>query len=71
MMQKTMIAKYPGKCAISGARINPGDDIVYDTVTRKTWINEPGDCRVRTVADHGRYISESYRHPRFYIPKRI
>lgn len=42
-MQKTMIAKYPGRCAVSGVRINPGDEIVFDTVSRKAWIAEPGD----------------------------
>jgi hypothetical protein len=41
-----MIAKYNGRCALSGAPIYRGDDIVYDTVTRKTWLAEPGDCGV-------------------------
>lgn len=49
-MQKVMTAKYPGKCAISGARINPGDEITFDTITRKAWFTEPGDCQV--VADN-------------------
>lgn len=26
---KTMIARYPGKCSRTGARINPGDTIVF------------------------------------------
>lgn len=26
---KTMIARYPGKCSRTGARINPGDTIVW------------------------------------------
>jgi hypothetical protein len=70
MMHKTMLAKYPGKCAISGARINPGDDIVYDTVSRKAWLNEPGDCKVRTMPDHGRYISDVYRFSSGHIAYR-
>lgn len=45
-MQKAMTAKFPGKCVISGARINKGDHIVFDTVTRKTWFSEPGDCQI-------------------------
>ena len=45
-MQKSITAKFPGKCAISGARINKGDHIVFDTVTRKAWFSEPGDCQI-------------------------
>ena len=33
-MLKTMRAKYPGKCSLSGARINPGDFIIYNTETK-------------------------------------
>ena len=33
-MLKKMRAKYPGKCSLSGARINPGDFIIYNTDTR-------------------------------------
>lgn len=51
-MHKTMIAKYRGVCAISGAPIRPGDDIVYDTVTKKTWIVEPGDCQISMESDY-------------------
>ena len=46
-MIKTMLAKYRGICAISGAPIYPGDEIKYDTVTRKAWLTEHDDCRVR------------------------
>jgi hypothetical protein len=45
-MQKVMTAKYRGKCSISGAPINPGDQITFDTVTRKAWFTEPGDCQI-------------------------
>lgn len=42
-MIKTMFAKFPGTCSVSGTSINPGDSIKYDTVTRKVWLHEPGD----------------------------
>ena len=42
-MIKTMNARYPGRDAITGARINPGDEIQFDTITRRAWIAEPGD----------------------------
>jgi hypothetical protein len=66
-MHKTMIAKYRGVCAISGVPINPGDDIVYDTATRRVWLSEPGDFDVeigeylpsRSVNKPG-YISDVY-----------
>ena len=35
MTIKTMIAKYAGRCARTGAPIRPGDEIQYDTATRK------------------------------------
>lgn len=42
-MIKTMIAKHKGRDARTGAPIYPGDEIKFDTVTRKAWLNEPGD----------------------------
>jgi len=59
MTIKSMRAKYPGRCAQSGARINPGDDIKFDTVTRRAWLEEPGDTRV-IFNDGGTF----YRNPR-------
>jgi hypothetical protein len=53
-MLKTMLAKYPGRCAVSGARINPGDEITFDTVSRKAWFTEPGDCQVEAAPVYGR-----------------
>jgi len=47
-MQKVMLAKYRGRCALSGVVINVGDEITYDTTTKKAWLAEPGDCRVDT-----------------------
>jgi hypothetical protein len=54
-MLKTMRAKYRGRCSITGAAINPGDDIVFDTVSRKAWFSEPGDCQVQAAA--GPYLA--------------
>jgi len=62
MTVKTMRAKYPGRCAVSGARINPGDDIQYDTTTRRAWLHEPGDSRVIFYGDNG--PKTFYRNPR-------
>lgn len=42
-MIKTMTARYPGRDAITGARIRPGDQIQYDTATKRAWLSEPGD----------------------------
>lgn len=42
-MIKTMNARYPGTDAITGRRFNVGDEIRYDTATRKAWVHEPGD----------------------------
>ena len=42
-MIKTMQARYAGFDSRTGARINPGDEIQFDTVTRRAWIAEPGD----------------------------
>ena len=64
-MQKSMIAKYPGKCFISGARINKGDHIVFDTVTRKTWFSEPGDCQI--VDDESNYLAIKTRTNPNYV----
>jgi hypothetical protein len=69
-MIKTMQARYPGRDAITGARINPGDEIQFDTITRKAWIAEPGDM-ARPFASNGAitFYGENgantfYRNPR-------
>ena len=51
-MIKTMRAKYAGRCARTGAPIRPGDEIAYDTATRRAWI---------TDEDDGRYISDVFQ----------
>ena len=55
-MHKTMLAKYRGRCALSGAAIYPGDQITYDTATKKAFLCEPGDCSVT-----GAYLGQKKR----------
>ena len=42
-MIKTMQARYAGVDSRTGASIRPGDQIQYDTNTRRAWLAEPGD----------------------------
>lgn len=42
-MQTKMIAKYAGKDAYTGAPIRAGDEIIFDTVTRKAWHTDDDD----------------------------
>ena len=42
-MIKTMQARYAGFDSRTGASIRPGDQIQYDTATRRAWLSEPGD----------------------------
>ena len=37
-MRKLMTARYPGQCATTGRPIAPGDRILYDTKTRRTYL---------------------------------
>ena len=43
IMIKTMQARYAGFDSRTGASIRPGDEIQYDTSTRRAWLAEPGD----------------------------
>jgi len=61
-MQKRMIAKYRGRCSISGATINPGDEITYDTITRKAWFVEPGDFGEETPPVYARVNPNNISH---------
>ena len=45
-MIKTMKAKYKGVCCKTGAPINVGDIVVYDTVSRKVWLTVDDDRMV-------------------------
>lgn len=57
-MIKTMTAKFRGRDAHTGAPIYPGDQIKYDTATRRAWLDEPGDCK--TYDPYTRYQSNIY-----------
>ena len=46
-MLKNMLAKYPGRCARTGQRINKGDEIVYDTATRQAWLDDEDEDSYR------------------------
>jgi len=37
-MERIMKARYKGICCKTGAIINVGDIVVYDTVSRKVWL---------------------------------
>ena len=53
-MIKTMNARYAGFDSRTGASIRPGDQIQYDTSTRRAWLAEPGDLGdgQQDVIDH-------------------
>ena len=42
-MIKTMNARYAGFDSRTGASIRPGDQIQYDTSTRRAWLADLGD----------------------------
>ena len=42
-MRKPMQARYPGHCAATGRQIAPGDRILYDTRTRRAYLDQPPD----------------------------
>ena len=42
-MIKTMNARYAGFDSRTGASIRPGNQIQYDTATKRAWLAEPGD----------------------------
>ena len=42
-MRKPMQARYAGHCASTGRPIAPGDRIIYDTKTRRAYLDEPPD----------------------------
>ena len=45
MTIKIMLAKYKGIDAKTGGPIRPGDEIAYDTDTRRAWITDEDDYR--------------------------
>jgi len=57
-MQTKMIAKYAGKDARTGAPIRAGDEIIFDTVTRKAWHTDEDDDRLSfTTPMRSDYVS--------------
>jgi len=52
MTIKTMVARYPGRCSQSGARINPGDTILYDTATKRAML-QPDSDTITFIGEHG------------------
>ena len=56
-MIKIMLAKYKGTCSRTGAAIRPGDEIAYDTDTRRAWITDEDDMPRRAST----YISDVFQ----------
>jgi hypothetical protein len=60
-MQKRMKAKFNGVDSRTGYPINKGDEIIFDTVTRKAWITDEDEDTPRlTFQSADRYISDVY-----------
>jgi len=57
-MQKRMIAKYSGIDSRTGYPIRKGDEIIYDTETRKAYITDDDDGLTFQSTD--RYVSDIY-----------
>ena len=60
-MIRTMRARYPGRCAATGARINQGDYIEFDTVTRRAML-QPDSDSITFIGESG--PTTFYRNPR-------
>lgn len=57
-MQKRMIAKYKGIDSRTGYAIRPGDEIIYDTVTRTAWITDEDEDRLTFTTKS--YVSDVF-----------
>ena len=55
-MQKRMIAKYAGIDSRTGYPIRAGDEIIYDTETRKAYITDEDENRL-VFQSTDRYVS--------------
>lgn len=51
-MIKKMIARYKGRDARTGAPIRVGDEILFDTATRRAWITDEPDT-ITLYGEHG------------------
>lgn len=67
-MIKTMQARYAGRDAITGANIRPGDQIQYDTSTRRAWLAEPGDMADMSDEQQAASRLRLTRSPRLTAP---
>jgi len=60
-MQKSMFAKYPGRCARTGQRINRGDQVIFDTATRQIWLDdEDEDAYMERTRTRDDYVSHVF-----------
>ena len=59
-MQTRMLAKYAGKDARTGAPIRKGDEIIFDTVTRKAWHTDEDEDRI-TFTTTSSYRSDVFQ----------
>jgi hypothetical protein len=57
MTIKIMLAKYKGTCSRTGAAIRSGDEIAYDTDTRRAWITDEDDTPRRASM----YVSDVFQ----------
>ena len=66
-MIKIMIAKYKGIDARTGQPIRPGDEIEFDTDTRRAWITDEDDYRhaepdeAYLARARGSYVSDVFQ----------
>jgi len=70
-MQTKMIAKYAGKDARTGAPIRAGDEIIFDTVTRKAWHTDEDDDRISftTTLDYVSHVIDFGSGRQYYRNK--
>lgn len=59
-MLKRMTAKFNGKCAMSGFPITKGDDIMFDTVSRKAYIMEHDDAPPEPAQVIGEFVGNTF-----------
>ena len=60
-MIKIMITKYKGVDARTGHPIRPGDEIAYDTATRRAWITDDDDDRMTFTTPARSYVSDVFQ----------
>ena len=69
-MQTKMLAKYPGKDARTGAPIRKGDEIIFDTVTRKAWHTDDDDrLSFTTTSDYVSHVIDFGSGRQYYRNK--